>query len=269
MNAALQSDGSGINLSGLSKSFATQDGEVRALESVDLTSAPGDFLSLIGPSGCGKSTVLRILAGLEEPSGGTATVHGSSPEELRHASAIGIAFQEAALLPWRSVESNIALPFKATGQPVDREAVRELIELVGLSAFAKSKPGQLSGGMRQRVSIARALVLRPEVLLLDEPFGALDDMTRLRLNLELQRILGESPASTLMVTHGVSEAVLLSDQIAVMSARPGRVQEVIPVDLPRPRTAEMMRWPEFHELEDHASSLIFDAQPTPTEEQNA
>jgi len=259
MNAALPSTGSGIALEHLVKSFATQGGEVRALDNVDLTSAPGDFLSLVGPSGCGKSTVLRILAGLDEPTSGTATVHGMTPRELREASAIGIAFQEAALLPWRSVESNIALPFKATGKPVDRAAVRELIDLVGLTGFAKSKPAQLSGGMRQRVSIARALVLRPKVLLLDEPFGALDDMTRLRLNLELQRILGESPASTLMVTHGVSEAVLLSDQIAVMSARPGRVQEVIDVDLPRPRTAGMMRWPEFHQLEDHASSLLFEA----------
>jgi NitT/TauT family transport system ATP-binding protein len=227
-----------------------------ALGPIDVQVPDGEFVALIGPSGCGKSTVLHLLAGLDEPTTGEVQINGQPPRELQSQHALGIAFQEHALLPWRTVEGNLRLPFEVAGQPSAKDRINELIALVGLNGFEHARPAELSGGMRQRVAIARALALKPKLLLLDEPFGALDAVTRLRMNFELERIWLESRPTTVMVTHSVEEAVLLADRILVLTERPGRVRIDTSVPFARPRPAALMRTPEFHRLADELTASL-------------
>lgn len=248
----------GIALSGLSKTFHGRGKRVEALRDVSLTCPPGSFTALIGPSGCGKSTVLRTSLGLEPLDAGRVEICGQSPAQATAAGVTGVAFQDAGLLPWRSVARNIALPLEVLGREVGpaKHRIRDLIVLVGLSGYEDALPGELSGGMRQRVAIARALVSEPRVLFLDEPFGALDQILRRQMNIELQRIWAETGVTTLLVTHGIDEAVFLADRVAVMQAAPGRIVEVIGIDLPRPRHAALFSAPHFHELCDRIAGVL-------------
>jgi NitT/TauT family transport system ATP-binding protein len=223
-----------VEIAGVSKVFAAgRTGQVPALEDVSLTVEAGEFVSLIGPSGCGKSTLLRLVADLVEPSAGQIRVNGKTARAARLDQDYGIAFQSAGLLEWRTVVSNIELPLELHGvSRRDRRArAVELLELVGLREFAGHRPSQLSGGMQQRVAIARALAERPPLLLMDEPFGALDEMTRERMQAELVRICAETQTTVIFVTHSIPEAVYLSDRVVVMSPRPGRIRRVVDVAL--------------------------------------
>jgi NitT/TauT family transport system ATP-binding protein len=258
--ATARATGAPLSVTGVTQRFGAGPGAVTALDDVSLEIERGGFVALVGPSGCGKSTLLRLIAGLEEPTAGTVTVDGGPVAAARKAGALGVAFQDAALLPWRSVTDNIKLPLQIVTPPSGFDVGAEiaaLVELVGLTGFAKSRPGQLSGGMRQRVSIARALVAHPRVLLLDEPFGALDHMTRYRLNVELQRIWTERATTTLLVTHSVEEAVFLADRVVVMTPRPGRLLETIDVPIARPRDEDTMRSAAFRAIVDRVVDLLY------------
>ncbi len=223
---------------------------VHALDGVNFTLRKGSFASLIGPSGCGKSTLLRLVSGILEPTSGRVRVEGGSPTEAQRAHRFGFVFQDPALLPWRCVQDNVELLAELVGQPAAERRARslELLALVGLDGRERLRPAQLSGGMRQRVAIARALAIEPSILLMDEPFSALDEFQREILNDELLRIWQEQQNSVLFVTHNIEEAVYLSDTVHVMSASPGTIVESIEVDLPRPRTGAMRVMPEFLRL---------------------
>ena len=227
--------------------FTTERGTVTALENVDLSIARGSFLTLLGPSGCGKSTLLRVMADLIEPTGGKITVLGDVPATARLNREIGFVFQDAALLPWRNVLDNVTLPLQVGGGKAlpGARAPRDLIDLVGLAGWESAFPHELSGGMRQRVAIARALVSGPRLLLMDEPFGALDEITRDRLNEELLQVWESTGTTIVFVTHSIYEAAFLGQQVLLLAARPGRVRELVPVTLPTPRRLAMRETQEF------------------------
>jgi NitT/TauT family transport system ATP-binding protein len=237
-----------VSLRNVSKVF--ERGNTVALEGIDLDVAPREFVSLIGPSGCGKSTLLRIVGDLIQPTGGEVVVNGKSAHQARVDRDYGIVFQDAVLYDWRTVSKNIALPLEMAGWDRRKrgQRVEEMLQLVELGGFGDHHPWQLSGGMQQRVSIARALSFSPPLLLMDEPFGALDEMTRERMNSELLRIWDDAGATVVFVTHSIAEAVFLSTRVVVMSPRPGRITGVVQVDLPQPRGVRTREEPRFAEL---------------------
>ena len=248
-----------ITVLGAAKSYRTaRGGAQEALASVDLEIPRGQFVSLLGPSGCGKTTLLKLIGGLIPRSSGDLLVDGEPVEAALRQRKFGFVFQDATLLPWKNVVDNASLLLDITGQRNSRDRVRSLIRIVGLEGFEDFYPAQLSGGMKQRVSLARALALEPEILLMDEPFAALDAITRDRMGEELLKILDGS-RTVVFVTHSIPEAVLLSDRVVVMSARPGRVVADVRIDLPRPRNGEVRRSPLFGELEYRLRSSIEDA----------
>jgi NitT/TauT family transport system ATP-binding protein len=236
-----------VHAKNLSLVFQTADTPVTALSEIDLTIQRGEFVSLIGPSGCGKTTLLRVIADLERATSGAITVNGVSPERARLDRAYGYVFQASALYPWRDVLHNVMLPLEITGRPLQesREMAEKQLALVGLQGFERKFPWQLSGGMQQRVSIARALALQPELLLMDEPFGALDEITRDHLNEQLLRLWERTGKTVIFVTHSISEAVFLSNRIVVMTPRPGRILEVIQSRLTAGRDLDARETPEF------------------------
>jgi NitT/TauT family transport system ATP-binding protein len=235
-----------VELAGVAKQF----GQTVALQGIDLEIGEREFVSLIGPSGCGKSTLLRIVGDLIQPTEGTVVVNKKPARQARIDRDYGIVFQDPVLYDWRTVAKNVALPLEMAKWPRQKrnDRVREMLELVELGGFADHRPWQLSGGMQQRVSIARALSFDPALLLMDEPFGALDEMTRERLNMELLQIWEASGSTIIFVTHSIAEAVFLSTRVVVMSPRPGRISEMIAVDLPQPRSAATREEPRFFEL---------------------
>jgi NitT/TauT family transport system ATP-binding protein len=237
-----------VEIQKLTKRF--ERGNVIALQDIDLAIEPGEFVSLIGPSGCGKSTLLRIIGDLIEPTSGTVTVNGKPAPRARADHDYGMVFQDSVLFEWRTVAKNVALPLELLGWDRGRRKARieEMLELVELHGFGDHYPWQLSGGMQMRVAIARALSFEPSLLLMDEPFGALDEMTRERLNMELLRIWEASKSTVVFVTHSIAEAVFLSTRAAVMSPRPGRIADIVEIDLPYPRGAQTREEPRYFEL---------------------
>jgi len=245
-----------VRIDGVTKTFA--HGNVTALQDIDLELMPGEFVSLIGPSGCGKSTLLRVIGDLVEPSAGSVTVNGKPAKRARADRDYGIVFQDSVLFDWRTVAKNIGLPLEMLGWDRDKRKQRidEMLDLVELRGFEEHHPWQLSGGMQQRVSIARAFAFEPALLLMDEPFGALDEMTRERLNLELLSIWQQLGSTVVFVTHSISEAVFLSTRVVVMSPRPGRVAGIVPIDLPYPRGVETREDTRFFELVTQVRELL-------------
>ena len=239
-----------IDVDKLSLIFPTSDGDVQALQDINLTIERGDFVSFIGPSGCGKTTLLRVIADLEKATSGSIEVNGMSPEEARLARAYGYVFQAASLYPWRTIASNVALPLEIMGLKGDaiRKRVEKNLELVDLAGFGKKYPWQLSGGMQQRASIARALAVEPDLLLMDEPFGALDEIVRDHLNEQLLKLWAKTNKTVVFVTHSIPEAVFLSSRIVVMSPRPGRIHEIIDSELPTDRDLSIRESTEFLQL---------------------
>lgn len=246
-----------IQVENLFKTYTSRTGRITALEDINLTIAPNEFVTLVGPSGCGKSTLLKIVGGLIKPSRGALLIDGEPRQKPSR--EVGIVFQEAVLLQWRSVLANVMLPVEILG--LDRNAAREralrLLKLVGLESFEMRYPRELSGGMQQRVSICRALIHDPSVLLMDEPFAALDAMTREELGLELLRIWDTDKKTVIFVTHNISEAILLADRVVAMTPRPGRIAKVVEVKLPRPRTIDMEFTPEFKSYSDTIREVIY------------
>jgi NitT/TauT family transport system ATP-binding protein len=246
-----------LDFATLSKAFRIKGRVLPIFDGLDLHCPAGSFTAVLGPSGCGKSTLLRLALGLEAADAGIVSVGGLTPQAARKTGAVGVAFQDSALLPWRSVTANILLPFEILGAaPPDNATLAGLIQLVGLTGFEAAKPAELSGGMRQRVAIARALATRPRLLLLDEPFGALDLILRRQMNLELQRIWTETRPTTLLITHGVDEAVYLADRVVVLSSRPARILADIAIPFPRPRGPALHRDPAFHALCDSIAAYL-------------
>jgi NitT/TauT family transport system ATP-binding protein len=240
-------DNSKIRVRGATKIYETKTGPVHALESISLDVAEGEFVTVLGPSGCGKTTLLWAMSGLHALSRGQILLDGTSVNGPRP-HEIGMMFQDANLLPWRNLQKNIELPFAIKKRPVDGKRIRRLLDQVGLLGFETAYPRELSGGMQQRASIVRALAQDPEVLLMDEPFGALDAFTRDEMNLLLLSLWAETSKTVVFVTHNISEAIFLADRVVVMTPRPGRLARIFEIELPRPRTVEMMFEPDFIEL---------------------
>jgi NitT/TauT family transport system ATP-binding protein len=247
-----------LSVASVSKSFEIDGRRIEALRNIDLSLEQGQFGALIGPSGCGKSTLLRLVADIAAPDAGSITIGGLPPSRARQEHQIGFVFQDPTLLPWRTVLENVRLPLEVVGTKSAGEASPlDLINLVGLGGFEHARPAQLSGGMQQRAAIARALVLSPEILLLDEPFGALDEISRHRMNLELLRIWARTGTTALMVTHSIQEAVFMADKIFVLAARPGRIVDTIAVEIERPRRLSQMNAAAFTAAVDRVRNSLF------------